>query len=328
MNETNTEPADSVCRLKENIGLLGHLADFAIVSDSSFVVLTDNNAYLYNAEGEQLRTLGLQGRGKGEYIRPSLVFVTPGHIYLWCSMFLKMLVFDRNGAFVSEYTGFEKAVKKFAVKDDRYVYLYGVGEEDGGGFKEVVQVYDMNERKITDKFSGRGGANEVMFAYANSAGLCVDGGRMLYAHPAELKIYERRPEAEEAVYSVNDPAFGVKSVSDHREVTSAGSQEWMKFLFRSSVVKGVYADRGKIYLCAEIGEFEFDDHLHGMDAGGRKTKIYVFENDMTPVKTVTYDRLPLSVVKIYEGFVYCMDLGAFLAQTENVQSYTLKRMKI
>lgn len=294
----------TVATLDESDNPLGVIKDFAMVNDTAFVIVDGKEAFLYNTAGDRILRFGYRGRGYGEMISPSLVCVSPENVYIWCSSLMSVLTFSHEGKFRRAYTGFERAVKKFAVDNDQNLYLYtsGFRSEAGDRVEEVVQVYNLGKGKIVDSFGERSGADEVMAAFANSAGISSsEQGGVWYIHPASLAFYNRSGDGKNASFRIEgDKEFEVERVTNFHDITS-NPIKWMEFIPRNSVVRHIGSDHGKTYIVAEVGEFspQSQDKV-----GSRRIKTYVLSEEGSPLKTLTCGYVQTPAFQISGGKLF------------------------
>jgi WD40 repeat protein len=142
--EYNEMNYDRLFYLQENIDICGNLNSICFLDENHFVVSTKENPsiFVYDETGKQTLQIARRGNGPFEYINPAIVRCDKDrNIYVWCSMALKMIIFDENGKPLNEFH-FNHAIKDF-VPYKNYIFLYSAG-----GFDSVIDIYDMSVSKI------------------------------------------------------------------------------------------------------------------------------------------------------------------------------------
>lgn len=114
-----------ICKLGEEMQLIGIPGAFDIVNDSLFVVSDNERVFLYNFSGEQKAQIGNPGNARFEYIRPSSVCADSDSIYVWSSATMKFISFSLDGKPGSEYE-YPSAVQNFVSKGDCF-WIYTAG---------------------------------------------------------------------------------------------------------------------------------------------------------------------------------------------------------
>jgi hypothetical protein len=305
-NLTETKEPEFVCRLSEDSILLAPIRDFAFLNNDSFVVADGRGAYLYDISGVFKKQFGHTGRASGEMMSPSSVYVTSDRVYIWCSSLLKMLIFDHEAHFMTELSGFERAVKKFVVDpNNERIYLYTSGHVDDTRKKaiDVISIYDMAEKSILKSFEERVLGDELMSSLNNSGGLCIDNDQFIYIHPGSLAIHEFDLSSEEVVsHKIEDRSFRVEEISNLDEITG-NFNKWRDYIRENSVVKGLDRDRRQYVIVSEIGSFGEPDSDSEI-LGDRKTKLYLLNSSFRPDRTILYDYINSPDIEIRSDALY------------------------
>ena len=319
-NVVNTKVPELVCQISEDSILIGNIADFTILNDTSFVVTDGRGVYIYHISGVFIKKLGNKGEARGEMISPSLVFATSNFIYIWCSSQMKFLIFDQQGNFINELTGFKRAVKKFVVNpSDEILYIYTSGflNESENKMFDIIDIFNIAENS-SKKIGERCPEDEVLFTYRNSGGLCVDTDRLIYIHPGNLIIYDLDLNSDKTVrYIIDDKTFLTTKITSHVRDIMNDFPRLFDYLQKNSVVTGLFKDSGQFIILSEIGQL--DPNL--TNTKDRKVKVYIFDSSFNPNRTILFDYLSSTNIVIYANSLYFIDL----ILTDNDQILTLNR---
>lgn len=308
-NIMDTTDGDFVCRLKENIDFIGNnISDFTLLNDTSFVVLSAGNVFLYNEKGDQLKIINKIGSGPAECLTPASVYISENNIYIWCSSLLKILVYDMSGEYITQYTGFNRAISKFIVFKDKYVCLFTVG--DNG--REILRVYDILKNKIVGSF-GEFGQEDILLSRAeHSGGVCVVGNNILYSYPSSLNIHQRDIvdiDDDQKVYHISDSEFKVTICENAtQKINDGGIIEAIKYGFENSIVKDIHSYNDRIYVTSEIGKIVMGDKT--LDISGRKIKIFELNYDFVPNVSKTYNYRPMMGFSFYKDSFYFLKIDS------------------
>lgn len=293
-------PADTICVLDESVDPIGVIAGFAMVNDSTFVVVDNRSVCMYDIKGNRKKTALSRGRGKGELISPNAVCVSKQYIYVWCSSLLKLVAMTHDGKFHAEYGGFDRAIKKMTVVNDEHLYMYTSGNlKDTEDIAEnTIRIYDLKEGKSILSFGERTAEDIVMYIVSGSGAIDYNDGNLLYANSGNPRIFVRNmSEDTEKVYQIDDPQFNMELVENSKDFTD-NINEWVRFADRNAVVRDIFSDNGKIYLIAEIGAYDRESR----SVGTRKIKVYELGSDFTPLKSMVYDKFySVSGLDIQDG---------------------------
>lgn len=299
---------NKICDLSDSLKIYGVFNSFSFIDEDSFVVSSTNPAQviLYDLEGRQLLELGSKGNGPFEFISPSIVRSYKQNIYVWCSMKLKLIVFDKYGNRINEYSNFENAISDFEVYNN-YVCFY----MSGGFGKSIVRIFDLNEGEfIPQEFGEASNEHLILGAYECSGGLALSRNLLFFASRDEATVYSiDLNNFTEVKYCINDPEFKVEKVEeDHIKFMSDFGRS-IKYIFGSDIIIGLICTDSFVVLKGEVGGTE----VNGIQIIGntqRTQKNYIFDEEM---------KLKYSVhAKINEGCSNCL----YASLGEDI--YTLK----
>jgi hypothetical protein len=270
-------PLEKVASLKENIEIIGNIISVDFVNSHEFVVSTNNpvSVILYNTDGTQLRKIGTRGRGANEYESPALVKAHNERIYIWCSIFTRLLVFDKDGTAVAEYD-YNKAIRDFVVHDD-YIFFY-----TSGGFenRKIIEVYDIASGKIAKEFGDKTNKQLLLELYQAAGGMTLTENDFLFSYNHKPAIYKvSTSDWTKQAYRLNDPYFQVIDIEMTPQDLMKNAVGNAKYIFGSDMITGLYPIENNLVMVGEIGEIQmagFDIR----DFSGRKQRFYVFDLNM------------------------------------------------
>ena len=311
LNIVNTKPPELICKLSEENILLKDIVDFTFINDTSFVVLDGQGAYLYHISGTFKKQFGNRGQAGGEMISPSIVYATHDFVYIWCNSLMKFMIFDHEANFKYELSGFKKSVRKFAVDPSNeilYLYTSGIFNELENKMIDVIDVFNITE-KSSKQFGERCPEDEVLFTFSNSSGLYVNTDRFIYLHPGNLILHDLDLNSDKTFrYKIEDKEF-------HREMITSNIRDIMEsrtklfnYLYRSSLVKGLYKNNNQFIIVSEIGESEFDEQTRIMNNRNRKVKLYILDSFFTPIHTILFDYIKSPNIAIHSNSLYFITL--------------------
>lgn len=266
-----------ICTLNDSMKLLGEVRSFEMINDSIFVVSSSKSAQVivFNINGEQLFEIGSKGNGPFEYISPSLVRFSDQKYYVWCSMKLKLIVYDRNGIVIKEYTNFNKAINDFVIHEN-YLYLYS-----SGGFDDpIIQIYDLNKGEFIRKsFGEQSNEHRVLNSFSGAGGMALTENGVIFSPNDELIAYKiSLDNFSYSVFKINESDFKVKKIDvDPREFMADPAS--MQYIFSSDIVTGVFCTNDFIILMCETGEIELNG-FQIVDSSKRRQKYYIINNDL------------------------------------------------
>jgi hypothetical protein len=321
-NLIETGEPEFVCRLSEDSILLHEVRDFVFLNDTSFVVVDDRGAYLYHISGAFKKQFGKQGQAGGEYISPGFVYATFDFVYVWCSSLMKMLIFDHEGNFKEQLSGFTRAVRRFVVDaNDEVLYLYTSGffNKSGNKMIDVIDIYNIAE-KSSKKYGERSGEDEVLFTWSESGGLYIGIDYLTYLHPGNLIIHHLDLNSGKTVrYGIEDISFQVERVFSIRDIMN-NRHEMFDYMNKNSFVRGLHKDNDQFIIVSEIGQFDIDERRQVMENKNRKTKLYVLDSSFNPVRTILYNHIFSPNIVIHNGAMYFLSLSFTEDDTDQIIS--------
>ncbi len=209
---------ERVCVLGEDKNALGAVGDFAFINDTTLLVQSDENIFLYSIDGEQLGVVGRRGQARGEYIYASRLRIYGDKLYLLCSYTQKIVIYDLHGNFIEEYVGVNLHPRDFVVVGELIYFYYGGSGTD----KSYILVYDTSTHRVITTHEPYKDVDKMLTFYGASnglAGLYEDG--MIYVKPSTLETYKvsgERGEKHELLFDISSPNYIVDDSIDFSTV--------------------------------------------------------------------------------------------------------------
>jgi hypothetical protein len=310
-NLVNTKAPELVCQLSEDSILLREIQNFTLLSDTSFIVVDGKGVYLYHISGTFKKQFGKLGQAGGELISPTLVYATSDFVYVWCTSLMKFLIFDHEGNFKDELSGFKKAIKKFVVNSsDEILYLYtsGIFDESENKMIDVIDVYNIAEKTLK-KYGERTPEDEVLSTFRNSGGLYIDTDMLIYLHPGNLIIHGLNLKSDKTVqYKIDDKVFYTKEITSNIRDVMENMPKLIDYLHKNSIVKGIYKYNGQYIIFSEIGQYDFNEQTRVLNTQKRKIKLYILDSFFNPNCTILFDYISSPNIVIDSNSLYFITL--------------------
>jgi hypothetical protein len=242
--------------LKENIDICGEFNSICFLDESRFVVSTKINPsiFIYDETGLQLLQIDKRGNGPFEYINPAIVRCDKNrHIYVWCSMTLKMIIFDENGTPLNEYR-FPYAIKDF-LPYKNYLFLYLAG-----GAEHIIDVYDMTNFEIITSIGTATEEHKLLNINAAAGGITLLNDSVIFARTdkPDIELCDMNyatPIFETKTYKANDKSFSVEPLNGLTTVDLMNSNHTkaIEYISRNSVTNGLFITKDNVILKAKSG---------------------------------------------------------------------------
>ncbi len=312
-----------ITTLKNDPVLPGEPSSVSFVDENHLVVASAkaSQVILYDASGNQIRTIGNSGKGPFEYVSPSIVRASENKIFVWCSHSLKLIEYDLEGKALSE-NSFSAAIKDFAVYQNyACLFLGGSASEPS-----LVRIYDLHRKEFLEEGYGlKDNEHHILSAMGCSGRMDLMGSNLLFAPANQLHVYQL--DFDDFTLSSNvleDENFKVEKVHEPHYEFVINMQKALPYIYGNDVVTGVYVTDDNIIIMAEVGKIEFEG-MKIVDRSNRKWKHYVLDHNFTLDKILVSDIVP--------GSSFCMFATAadnlyFLKMTEDMEGYELHRVKI
>lgn len=235
--------------LSENMMHIGIINSFQFLNKMDLLVTTDNPAavVVYGIDGQQKQKIGKVGNGPFEYLKPSIAKTHDNKIYVWCSMLLKLIVFDLEGKPIIEYTHLSEGIKDFTIYKHFFCY-YTTNKE------EIVNILDLDTEPHTSRSFGQPSNEHQIIGFHQSSGaLVVKDNFILFTPTNELEINK---------INIIDWAISKSNIEDKDFIVSKinktpseviGDPQNMVYIFGSNMVQDLFETKNNIVLKAEIG---------------------------------------------------------------------------
>lgn len=273
----NGLPVEKICELSNYPNLLGELSSFHFVNEGAFLVsaIQPPMVLLFDNDGEQLQSLGRQGRGQFEYLSPSRVRSYDGLIYVWCNQLMKLIAFTEYGEAVREYL-FSRSIKDFAIHNN-LMFVYKVDDKID---RRIISVYDLErEEFLAHNYGHRTNEHDILNSSACTGAMLIDGENLYFAPSDRTKLYKiHLSDLSVSEFFIEAPGFTTKSVKQPMAEFMQDVYKSIQYLFGSDVVTSLHRVSGKIVLMAETGEIELQG-LDITDYSNRRMLFYVLDND-------------------------------------------------
>ncbi len=303
-----------VCELNENISLLDQIIyQLRLISDSTFLITTGKQVFLYNIDGEQLTNIGMYGRGPGEYLRAIKSYVSDNYIYILCSDVGQMLVYDRDGNYVKKYDS-PLPHSEFIVEEDSIVTFYRASMQDNILIKRFI----LDSGEMIASYDHYTNADHPLFAMNDTGAFNQIGNEILYLSPSKLELNSIIDGEHKTLLKIINSEFDV-----HLNVNLDQVNNW-QFMKNNSVVRGVHAYGDRIYILAETGKMVYVD---GCVQSSDTRQLNLFEIDRTnlePIKQRVYTNREEFMYSnfFYKNYIY------YITDSENLGRRKLCRVKL
>lgn len=224
-------PFEEVCVLNQNEELLGQINSIDYVNDTSFVVCSASQIYLYGFSGDLIRKIGRSERAKAEYVSPRIVRYGSNHIVAWDGMLGKFIWFNMDGQALGE-VGCETAVSDFIVDGD-YLWIYTADAESDGC---VVKLNVNTGEAESQNFILVDGGHHILTRWSSRAPMVMDDGVLWCMPKNKLEIY--RSDSDQTC-RFESSSFTAENIDDPNSLISA-RQKMEEYLCNNSVVVAIH----------------------------------------------------------------------------------------
>ena len=237
---------ESSLTLQENMDFLGKsVNNFAVLTDSSFLVAGDRKLIIYSSAGKQIGKIGSVGNGPFQYSYPDAIYVSDKYVYVFSRFQRKLFVYDKMGVPVRDYDLPCQNVDEIAVCRDS---LIANKEED-----------------------------MLLYLRIRAGGLCTTDDKIYGCRPSQLGVYAidfNNPQDEVKEWAYADDDFKVTPIEGSAyEIINTDRKFAIDYVFSNSLVTQVDVWDNVLYLLAETGKYALDAD-GTWQSGSRKLKIY------------------------------------------------------
>lgn len=273
-NINNAIDTTFICDLEENIDVIQNIDDAVFLNDSTFFVISNKQVIKYNTHGKQLQIFNNNGSGPHEYINPSLLQANDNSLFVWCSMSLKLIEYDSNGNAKSMVTNYKRAIKNFAVYQDKQIFFY----KNNASVPGVIDVYDIEEDRVIETIGNAFSEEDLVLLILNSKpGIVIHNEYVYFVKPSSLELFRFDIEsfALETVNNIDDKEFSVSKVDNAANLINTQFMKAIDYLNTNSITNNHFLVEGGLIVKSEIGEIAMNEKEQTMDLDKRFNKFYL-----------------------------------------------------
>ena len=263
-----------ICDLEENIDVIQNIDDAVFLNDSTFFVISNKQVIKYSTQGKQLQIFNNNGSGPHEYINPSLLQATDSSLFVWCSMSLKLIEYDSNGNAKSTVTNYKRAIKNFAVYQDKQIFFY----KNNASVPGVIDVYDIEEDRVIKTIGSAFSEEDLVLLILNSKpGIVIHNEFVYFVKPSSLELFRFDIEsfALETVGNINDKEFSVSKVDNAANLINTQFMKVIDYLNTNSITNNLFLVEGGLIIKSEVGEIAMNEKEQTADRDKRFNKFYL-----------------------------------------------------
>ena len=307
-------PFDEICTLSQEEEPLGEINSIDYVSDSTFVLCTESQIYLYDFSGSLIRKIGRMGHARSEYISPRIARYGSDRIVVWDGMQAIFLCYGMDGEYLGE-TGFDTGVSDFLVDGD-YLWIYS------SNAKSDACILKMNtltgEYEALD-FMPVSGGHHLLIRWMSRAPMAICDDVLWCMPKNKLEIYRSNSSK---IISLESDSFNARDVDDPVSLIRA-REKMEEYMRNNSFVVAVRPKGSVIQVLTTEG---YVKEIEGeMDRSHRYYSIYSY--NQSNGKTDCAVRFPFDSFSPYlvmtgsDGF-YCLSHKV----TEGEDQYRLEKL--
>ena len=307
-------PFDEICTLSQEEEPLGEINSIDYVSDSTFVLCTESQIYLYDFSGSLIRKIGRMGHARSEYISPRIARYGSDRIVVWDGMQAKFLCYAMDGEYLGE-TGFDTGVSDFLVDGD-YLWIYS------SNAKSDACILKMNtltgEYEALD-FMPVSGGHHLLIRWMSRAPMAICDDVLWCMPKNKLEIYRSNSSK---IISLESDSFNARDEDDPVSLIRA-REKMEEYMRNNSFVVAVRPKGSVIQVLTTEG---YVKEIEGeMDRSHRYYSIYSY--NQSNGKTDCAVRFPFDSFSPYlvmtgsDGF-YCLSHKV----TEGEDQYRLEKL--
>ena len=307
-------PFDEICTLSQEEEPLGEINSIDYVNDSTFVLCTESQIYLYDFSGSLIRKIGRMGHARSEYISPRIARYGSDRIVVWDGMQAKFLCYGMDGEYLGE-TGFDTGVSDFLVDGD-YLWIYS------SNAKSDACILKMNtltgEYEALD-FMPVSGGHHLLIRWMSRAPMAICDDVLWCMPKNKLEIYRSNSSK---IISLESDSFNARDVDDPVSLIRA-REKMEEYMRNNSFVVAVRPKGSVIQVLTTEG---YVKEIEGeMDRSHRYYSIYSY--NQSNGKTDCAVRFPFDSFSPYlvmtgsDGF-YCLSHKV----TEGEDQYRLEKL--
>lgn len=295
------------CLLEENIDLIGKtISDFQLLTDSTFLLVSRKNVYIYSKNGVQLGLVGKAGDGPHQYLSPDKIYVSEKYVYIWCRAQRKVFVYTKTGKYISEYSTESQSILTFSIYKDQFLCCLLEGTEED----KIIDIYDLQNLKSVKSIYSEDQQDRLLSLAQFSGGLVLSNDMLYWSVPSKLTLHAlnlKKQDGKELIYGFQDRDFVVeKLTTDISALINDRKSEVLDFFRLNSRIIQIDYFENEFYIIAETGII--DRRIDGtFDYSNRKIKIYVLDENCKPINSYKLNYpLYCGLIKVIRGELYVL----------------------
>ena len=307
-------PFDEICTLSQEEEPLGAINSIDYVSDSTFVLCTESQIYLYDFSGSLIRKIGRMGHARSEYISPRIARYGSDRIVVWDGMQAKFLCYGMDGEYLGETT-FDTGVSDFLVDGDCLLVYTANKKSD----RCIVKLDLASGETETQEFMPVGSGHHVLARWVSRAPMALENGVLWCMPKNKLDIY--RSDRSEVIH-LNSDSFKAADIDDPQAVI-ADREKMEEYLHDNSFVLAVHPMDRVVHVLAAEGYLRKTNME--MDRTHRYYAAYSYDKSTGKVKKLArFPQASFSPEQVMvgpDGF-YCLSHKV----TEGEDQYRLEKL--
>lgn len=204
--------------------LLGMNVEFLADFSDDYILETDGlKCLLYGRDGKFIRTIGQQGRGPGEYIGISAIFLRGENIYIYDYYTDDLIEYKTDGSFVKRHNSGFTVDEKFLVKD----------------------AYIINDSMIIGDYENRTGKEEYKAFLFDKDGTITESYRNYELFNLDPGVKQANSGGHAIYFRFEDKVFFKEYLNDTLFVLSSDNRLEPYYVFDFGKYKLPLSNRGK-----------------------------------------------------------------------------------
>lgn len=251
---------DHICTINQQDHPIGNLNSLFVLEDGKFLLCTDSEVLLYDAEGQLLHEIGRSGRASGEYSMPMAVRAYGDTIYVWSAMTLKFIAYHIDGTFIDEYP-YASALNDF-IAGEGELYISPVGKRGDN----VIDIYSLKLKDV-EKTLTKAAESHKQTRWFSVCPMTLSDGSLYYMSRSGLDVYHHElslSDEPEVVCAFESGSF--KPLAEQDAVTLSGNGgKRSKYLDKASFTVQVMPFKDHFAVLTYEGEYYMDGKIRKKD---------------------------------------------------------------
>lgn len=315
---------EQVCLLEEGEHLMSSPLDFDFIDQAHILVTTANGSIIqFDTTGKKLATIEHIGTGPLEYLMPSIIHTYEKSFYIWDQQLLELIEMDYNGTPIQEYDFFNRAIKDFAIVDDKVYTL-----TSGGNKNSLIEVFNLNTGQVVQEIGKPNAEDLILNLNEQAGGILRPAGddRVLFLSPSKLDINILN-QGTLSTFPLTDHEFQVNRLElDPIDFINSQRSEAINYLMQNSIVNGLHYTENNLIIQSEIGQYSLEDET--LITRNRYRKFYFLEKSDFSIHHIA--KLSLEINNLKD--IYASNGQAIYAISEfkdvNHEGYALIKLTV